>query len=240
MSVYGTVKRIYKIVVPNHIRRWLFSVTPYPLKRIRNHAIRILEKTAEHDEIYDIDFYDETREIYMANSIDVIAGSIVEVFSPKSVVDAGCGTGSLLLALKERGISCEGLEYSKAAIDICVRRGLKVTRFDLERDIIPPDLRADVVVSTEVAEHLPNDCADHFVDILCTIADTVVMTAAEPKPGALGTDHVNEQPNEYWIKKFSIRGYTYDESLSQQWRMKWRENKIAAFYASTVMVFKRT
>ena len=240
MSVYSTVKRIYKFLVPKRVRRSFFLLMPLPLKRLRHRLIGILEKTAEHNEIYDVDYYNELVDEYMANSSGAIAESIIEVFSPKSVVDVGCGTGQLLLAVKEHGISCEGLEYSKAAVDICQRRGLKVTRFDLEHDKVPPNLRADVAISTEVAEHIPEVCADHFVDVLCTIAGTVIMTAAEPSPTGFGTDHVNEQPNEYWIRKFQTRGYAYNERISHQCRIEWSEKKVEAFYVSTVMVFERT
>jgi SAM-dependent methyltransferase len=213
---------------------------PLPLKRLRHHLIGILEKTAEHNEIYDAQFYNKHRDIFMANSSGAIAESIIDAFNPKSIVDVGCGTGLLLLALKERGIPCEGLEYSKAAIDICQMYGLKVTRFDIEHNTVPPNLRADVAISTEVAEHIPEACADHFVDILCTIAGTVIMTAAEPTPTGFGTNHVNEQPKEYWIRKFQARGYAYNERISHQWRIEWPEKKVEAFYASTVMVFERT
>jgi len=240
MSVYIIVKRIYKVLVPKALRRGLFwRCMPLPVKQLKRRLIRILEKTAQHDEIYDVAFYNEIRETYMVTSSDAIAESVIRAFSPNSVVDVGCGTGMLLLAFKKRGILCEGLEYSDVAIDICRRRGLKVARFDLEHDELPKWVRSDVVTSTEVAEHLPEDCADHFVDILCNIADIVIITAAEPSK-AFGTNHVNEQPKEYWIKKFSIRGYDYDRKLSETWRSELPEKQVAGFYASSLMIFRRT
>jgi SAM-dependent methyltransferase len=237
MSLYNRVKRIYKRLVPKPLRHATFLVMPLPLKRLRHHLIRILERWGKHDEIYDANYYSEIVDMYMVDSCDTIAESIIDAFSPRSVIDVGCGGGLLLVAMKRRGISCWGLEYSKAALEICRGRGLDVVKFDLEHDVLPIHFKADLVTSTEVAEHLPSTCADRFVDILCTIGDTVVMTAAQPKPTSFGTDHVNEQPKEYWIEKFANHGFKYNQTLSMQWRKLWKKRDVAGCFWDGVMVF---
>jgi hypothetical protein len=86
---------------------------------------------------------------------------------------------------------------------------VEVEMLDLER---PLDellrLRADLCVSTEVAEHLPAAFADTHVSYLCRTADAVLMTAATPGQG--GTDHVNEQPHSYWIETYCGHGFDYE------------------------------
>jgi len=57
-----------------------------------------------------------------------IAGSLVEHFSPDSVLDVGCGSGAVMAALRELGVRSIGLEYSTAAIDTCRKKGLEVHR----------------------------------------------------------------------------------------------------------------
>ena len=52
-------------------------------------------------------------------------------------------------------------------------------RLDITRDP-PPAGRADVAVSTEVAEHLPESAADRFVELLTALAPVAVVTAALP------------------------------------------------------------
>ena len=140
-----------------------------------------------------------------------------------------------MAVLRERGVKVQGFEYSDAALDICRDRGLTTTKLDIEHDPFP-DLRVDVVISTEVAEHLPESCADRFVSLLLSLSSTVVLTAAVP--GVCGTDHVNEQPNEYWIRKFEARGYRFDDHLAQTWRNEWSRKGVAACFASSVMVFR--
>ena len=76
-----------------------------------------------------------------------------------------------------------------------------------------------------------------FVDLLSSLSDHVVMTAAPPGQG--GTDHVNEQPNSYWIEKFRKRGFRYDETLTQRTRTDWKEKGAADFYYRNVMIFAR-
>jgi SAM-dependent methyltransferase len=236
MSLYGTFRRVYVAVLPRRVRTLLYAALPTPLKRLRNGVISTLQRGASHEEVYNADYYAQVIEPTMEASADVIAASIVEQFGAGRVVDIGCGTGLLLAKLRDRGVDVEGVEYSHAAVEACRGRGLKVGRVDLEHDPMPP-LRADVVVSTEVAEHLPESCAERFVDALCAISGTVVMTAATPGQG--GTDHVNEQPNEYWIKKLAARGYVLEEPLTAAWRRRWEEAGAAGCYWNNVMVFQR-
>ena len=216
------------------MRRRIYIATPF--KGIRRGLIGLLETTATHDEIYDAEYYVDTVDPAMTVSAHTIANSIVGDLSPRSVVDIGCGAGLLLLALKERGVSCVGIDYADAALDICRMRGLTVVKYDLEGRA-PLNLMADVVVSTEVAEHLPASCSDRFVDQLCMISKIAVVTAAEP--GVAGTNHVNERPNEYWIGKFAARGFKFAEALSVQWRNDWKRKNVAGCYANTVMIFQR-
>ena len=166
MSFYSTIKRTYKTVLPNAVRAAIFRSMPKSLKLMRDSVIRGLEKSANYDDIYNEKYYTDVLDSSYKKSCEVIAESIVKVFSPKSVVDVGCGIGQLLIALKKRGVVCRGLEYSSAALNICRQNGLDVTKSDLEHDMLPKDFRSDLVVSTEVAEHLPEHCADRFVNIL--------------------------------------------------------------------------
>jgi len=63
----------------------------------------------------------------------------------------------------------------------------------------------DLVQTLEVAEHLPGERAELFVDNLVAHGDVVLFSAAVPHQG--GEHHVNEQPPEYWRAKLKARGY---------------------------------
>ena len=240
MSFYSTVKKVYVTVFPRTVRHFTYKHMPKCLKVARSSIIRKLERSAEFDEIYDDNYFFKGEDPVYDKSCQMIAESIVKVFSPRSVIDVGCGPGVLLLALKEQGLVCRGLEYSSAALKVCRQKGLDVTRFDLRREVLPEDFKADVVVSTEVAEHLPEHCADHFVNILCAIADNVIITAAEPATTYVGDHtHLNEQPKEYWIGKFAIAGFKCDEDISTQFRTDWKKRGIKGWFVQHLMVFRK-
>ena len=234
-STYGILKSIWCGLLPTRLRHALYE--SFPNKKLYHAVLAKLQAGAAHEEIYDQDYYDRLVDPPMIESAPVMAASFKAAFNPASVVDVGCGTGVLLRACRDLGMKASGLEYSEAALAICHKRGIDARKFDIESEI-PGGVRADLVVSTEVAEHLQERFADHFVDLLCSIADTVVLTAAVP--GSTGDDHVNEQPNEYWIAKFVQRGYAHDQALSARWRQEWPAAGVHGIYSSTVMVFGKT
>ena len=50
---------------------------------------------------------------------------------------------------------------------------------------------------------------------------------------------MNEQPHDYWIGKFSERGFAFREAVSLRWREEWQAKGVEACYWRNVMVFTR-
>lgn len=236
-SLYTIAKTTYRTIVPRSLDRSFFDGQSAASRLI----IRLkaaLEQGAPHDDLYDATYYARQEEAMRVSS-GHIAESIAERMPQvRTVIDVGCGSGAILGALRDRGLSGRGLDYSEAALDICREKGLDVLKFDLESGAAAPDLHADLALSTEVAEHLPAEIADPYVDFLTGISDTVLMTAATPGQG--GTDHVNEQPNAYWIEKFADRGFGHDAGETEQWRADWKGRGVDRARAKNVMIFRRT
>lgn len=178
------------------------------------------------------------RQAAAQGSASRMVDSIVSEFHPCRVVDVGCGSGELLLALQSRGCQSDGLDYATAALERCRARGLKANRFDLENDSLDVMMEYNLAASLEVAQHLPAQLADHFVDMLTRLAPVVVFTAAVPGQG--GIDHVNEQPNTYWAARFAARGFVYDTALSEQWRSDWQSSgQVSTAYWKNLMIFSK-
>jgi SAM-dependent methyltransferase len=189
-----------------------------------------------HQDTYDLKYY-EFIEYSSLWSRTAMAESIVRDLAPRHAVDIGCGTGALLEALRSKGVSVFGLEYSDAGLLHCRRRSLPARKFDIARHRLPRRLKfRDLAISFEVAEHLPEALADRFVCILGEAGNTIVLSAATPGQG--GTDHVNEQPHEYWIERIHRQGFDMDVDLSLRWRAEWL-GKTEKWYSSNVMVFRR-
>ncbi len=236
MGTYAVLKRIYHAAVPKTVRDLTWQSSG--LRRFLGPLKVWIQGRSDHDEVYDKKYYLDTMIPLARASAPMIAKSIRDVLQPSSVTDVGCGTGELLLALRNVGIPGAGFEYSQAAIEIAREQGVEVNQLNLEQEIDRlPVRRADLAVSTEVAEHLPESCAETFVEYLCRTADTVVFTAAPPGQG--GTDHVNEQPPEYWIEKFAARGFAYQEELTRQLKRDWESARVASIYWCNLMLFRK-
>jgi len=155
-----------------------------------------------------------------------------EYVEVSSVLDVGCGQGAWLSVWKSLGVKeilgLDGGYVEKARLLIepgeFVAHDLR-TPFDLER-------RFDIVQSLEVAEHLPEHSSEAFVDALTRHGDLVVFSAAPPGQG--GDHHVNEQPYEYWRRKFAARGYVALDFLRP--RLSGRR-EIAPWYRYNIFLF---
>jgi SAM-dependent methyltransferase len=232
MSSFGRLRAVFRAVLPFRVRYWFWR-RDWALTRWLIRAKLHLAASAAFDEIYDVEYFDGIA-YGMAASADVIARSIADEFRPAAVADVGCGPGLLLAALRDRGISGVGFDHAAAALARCRAQGLDARPIDL---IVAEELpgRADVVISAEVAEHLPPAAAAGFVDLLCRAAPVVVFTAAVPGQG--GTEHLNEQPNEYWVDLFNRRGFRHRSDLTERWRREWAAAGVHPWYARNVMVF---
>ena len=219
-------------LIPERWRGWLASQRR--IEALKERIRRYLPRNAVYDGEYFAAIDSAARE-----SARVIAATICAELGPTSLFDIGCGSGALLAAVQQHGVSVGGVEFAADALAVCRARGLaNVRQADLRRARPGEWGRSDVVVSTEVAEHLPERFADNLVDAICAVSDVIVFTAATPgQPGA--TDHSNEQPHEYWIQKFADRGYAYDEARSNAWRVRWHGSGVAPWYANNLMLFRR-
>lgn len=144
---------------------------------------------------------------------DGFARTLLHRFPVRSVLDVGCGGGRLLEALRsvDPTLRLKGVDASAPALQRARRRGLDVQPLDLVRlraADVPSAAQAlgdfDLVVCLEVAEHFPAWHAPKLLALL-TRFPAIVFSAAHPLQG--GVLHVNEQPPEYWIRRFAERGF---------------------------------
>jgi SAM-dependent methyltransferase len=222
----------------NLTRLTIARFVPASIKRSSAY-LRLRDFVLGHDAIYNAEYYARDVEGPAVESAGTISNTITSYFKPKSLIDVGCGTGALLSAFREQGLFVTGLEYSEAGLEYCRRRGLTVTKFDIERDDLGSVLKGqkyDVCISLEVAEHLPKSVAKRYVALLSGLSPTVVISAAHPGQG--GVDHVNEQPKSYWIEKFAKCGHIYDETATRNLTHAWSSNAIEPFYYENLMVFR--
>ncbi|MGH9429782.1 MAG: glycosyltransferase, partial [Terriglobia bacterium] len=90
----------------------------------------------------------------------------------------------------------------------------------------------DLVISLEVAEHLPGDCAPAFVECLTHLAPFVLFSAAIPFQG--GDHHVNEQWPDKWAGFFQKHDYVPVDFIRKR---VWKNDAVEWWYAQNTLLF---
>ncbi|HEX3725524.1 MAG TPA: class I SAM-dependent methyltransferase [Pirellulales bacterium] len=157
---------------------------------------------------------------------------VLSYVQPKRVVDVGCGIGTWLVEFKAAGIS----DVTGIDGDYVNRAKLLISASEFRpHDLTRPfalDERFDLASSLEVAEHLPPESADAFVDSLTRLAPVILFSAAIPHQS--GDGHVNEQFPEYWQAKFLAHDFVVVDCLR---RPLWNNPQVAFYYRQNILFF---
>jgi glycosyltransferase involved in cell wall biosynthesis len=189
-----------------------------------------------YDERFFADYQGQQRE-----DIRTAADVVFQILAPKIALDVGAGPGQLVGRLRELGVDAWGLDGSRHAFE---RADKGVRPYLWQEDLTlglsgPRAAGYDLVVCTEVAEHIPAKHADTLVRKLCEACATdgsIVFTAAPPGQG--GHDHINEQPFSYWEAKFTAQGFTVDTEKTERLKHEWMRLKRIPWYAQNVRVLR--
>jgi len=182
---------------------------------------------------YTEEFYHALRE-RTRRSARVVVPLILELVEPRSVVDVGCGIGIWLSVFKEHGVTdVLGIDGNHISRDISEIEAEQFLACDLT-ERLEINRQFDLVVSLEVAEHLPSESAELFVDSLTRLGPVILFSAAVPFQG--GTHHVNEQWPDYWVRLFGARGYLVIDPIR---RRIWRNTDVDFWYCQNSLIFVR-
>lgn len=177
----------------------------------------------------------------------VLAEAILKICGPtvKSALDVGCGHGFLVEAFRALNIQSYGLEGSESAEKMWPEksRHFYVIKDLTQSGVASHTIKTDIVCTFEVAEHLPSECANSFINLLTHhLPRHIIFGAATPYQDLdKNPTHVNEQSFNYWIKMFSSHGYTLELLKTIQLKESLFEGKrtkgIRWWYPKNAMVF---
>ena len=156
------------------------------------------------NQLYDENFYLEINEGSLSSAVAILP-LLADLIHPRTVADVGCGGGGWLAVWQELyGAKIFGIDGDYVDRSQLFIAAENFHPANLEERITLTQ-RFDLVMSLEVAEHLTPARADSFVEDLTRLSDVILFSAAIPSQG--GTNHVNEQWQSYWMKKFLRQGY---------------------------------
>lgn len=150
-----------------------------------------------------------------------IAENVVQQFSPKTALDAGCAIGILVEALRNYGVDAEGFDISEYAVSQVPEYLKPYIKIDNILNPAATSKHYDLVVCIEVLEHLTEAEADTAIANIARWGDTVLFSSSPEDFSE--TTHVNVQKPGYWIEKFAQHGLIYnpmpDTSYVTPWAM---------------------
>lgn len=181
---------------------------------------------------YEPYFY-STRNRDTRHAASAILDEVLPLLPPVvSVVDVGCGVGTWLSVLQEKGVqTIQGIDGFWVRDEQLEIPGEFLRRVDLEQPI-EWTTRYDLAISLEVAEHLPASRAEGFVNDLANAADYVLFSAAIPRQG--GYHHVNEAWQSHWADLFGKRGYSLVDCIRPRF---WTDDSIPEWYRENMFLY---
>jgi SAM-dependent methyltransferase len=181
--------------------------------------------------VYSKHFY-KGQSIGSFSSAEAIVPYVLEILNIKSVVDMGCGVGSWLSVFLKNGVKdVLGFDGSWVDTDMLQIPNDCFRACDLKQ-LGPVERTFDLAMSVEVAEHLPESCAEDFVDKLTSFSKMVLFAAAIPCQR--GRHHVNCQWPEYWADLFRKRGYLPVDVIRRHF---WQNENIEYWYRQNILLY---
>ena len=179
---------------------------------------------------YSEKYYERRRNLSLTSAGKTLH-HLKKFYDFSTVVDFGCGTGTWLKVCQE--IGCKntlGLDdYAEETL-------LEIPKENFLRKNIGESIelkkKYDLAISLEAAEHIGKDFSENIVKNLVHASDVILFSAALPGQG--GTNHVNEQPPNFWAEKFKKHKFVQYDFLRS---LIWEEDEVAWWYKQNIFLY---
>ncbi|MEZ9835140.1 sulfotransferase [Vibrio breoganii] len=156
-----------------------------------------------------------------------------EYYSPKAVIDFGCGVGTWLSAAKHLGAQkLVGLDGPSVNQEKLVESSIDFIQSDLGRELNVP-VKFDLAISLQFAYRIHESKTEQFISNLTKTANVIVFSAAIPKEH-VSSHNVNDQPQSYWIRQFEVRDYVALDIFRPRL---WDDNNVEPCYKQNTFLF---
>jgi hypothetical protein len=182
---------------------------------------------------YTDDFYKLLRK-HSQQAAEEIVPLVLNLISCNYVIDVGCGDGTWLQVFKAHGVKeILGIDGDYVNENTLLLAKENFIAFDLKNPL-QINKQFDLVISLEVAEHLPIECAEIFVESLTSLGPVILFSAAIPYQG--GNNHINEQWPDYWASLFQERDYVAVDCIRKKI---WHKKNIISWYKQNLLIFAK-
>lgn len=180
---------------------------------------------------YTADFFQNNQKFSYQSAREIVP-LVLNLVNCHTIVDVGCGDGVWLKVFQEHGVEdILGIDGEYVTPEILTISKEKFVSFDLTQKLIL-NRQFDLVISLEVAEHLPPEVSETFIDSLTDLGSCILFSAAIPyQPGE---NHINLQWQDYWVDLFQKRGYVAIDCIRPQ---VWDNPKVSYWFAQNTFIF---
>lgn len=130
---------------------------------------------------------------------------------PSSILEVGAGGGWFTKAFIESGYDILALEGTTSGYNRCIDRGIPpsiILKHDLRKQF-DAGRRFDIVLCTEVAEHIETPFSSQLIKTLADHSDFIWFSFEQPDTNSAHYHHCNEQPEKFWVNLFDFYGYGF-------------------------------
>lgn len=160
-----------------------------------------------------------------------LAKWIKKYFKPKEVVDIGCGSGLYVNSLRDQKIKAIGYDINPI---------VEGKKYLSKKSIFDINHKSELIICLEVAEHIETKHNDEIVKSLYNNlkpGGTLIFTAAFP--GQQGIGHINCQPKEYWLEKFTNIGLTRNTKAEDNWEKTMSKERHMGWFKINKLIFTK-
>lgn len=193
--------------------------------------------------LFDLDgFYEENyfgKDHVPAEVVDVYVDCIVHYAELmlgrplQSVLELGCGGGWFTEGFLRKSLDVMAVEGTRVGYERTLKRGIpkeRVLRHDLRKPL-SLGRTFDIVVCTEVAEHIECPFSSQLVTTIVEHGKVVWFSYAAPGENTAHYHHANEQPEKFWRNLFRFNEFGMSRLPREVTQAVWSRGKLL-FYAN--------
>jgi 2-polyprenyl-3-methyl-5-hydroxy-6-metoxy-1,4-benzoquinol methylase len=136
---------------------------------------------------------------------EALADEVIRL-GPGNVLDVGCGMGTLVLTLRQRGIDARGLDVARRTVEEANRRAPGCFEVGSILDIPHPDESFDIVLCLDVLEHLDEADVPTALAELHRVSRQAVLATIATRPDRDGIWHLTVRDRPWWRQRLSEAG----------------------------------